>query len=81
MVTIYLPSAGNAVTSIEFEVYSHIRKASFRLIDRACRSKGEGQSLLGEKSIGFNLIYASYGGLSPDDSIRDGLDFIRLLRQ
>ncbi|MFA4030400.1 MAG: hypothetical protein GDYSWBUE_002172 [Candidatus Fervidibacterota bacterium] len=61
---------------LEFELYSHIRKSSFRLIDWACRSRGEEQSLLGEDSVGFNLIYASYGGLSPDDSIRGGLDFM-----
>src|SRR5437773_2901244 len=60
----------------EIELYSHIRKTSFRLVDWSCRAKGAEQATLGEEGLGFNLLYAAYGGLSPDDVIRGGLDYM-----
>jgi outer membrane protein assembly factor BamB len=60
----------------QMEVYSHLRKSSFRIVDWASYAKGPEQAVLGEDSLGFNVLYASYGGLSPDDSIRGGLDYM-----
>ncbi len=59
------------------EVYSHVRESTFKLIDWASHAQKKEQALLGEKSMGFNLIYAAYGGISPDDLIRGGADYMR----
>jgi hypothetical protein len=60
----------------EFEIQSHVRRTSFRLVDWSSRAKGPEQATMGEESLGFNLLYAAYGGLSPDDAIRGGLDYM-----
>jgi hypothetical protein len=60
----------------EIELYSHVRQSPFRLIDWSSRAKGTEQAAMGADSLGFNLLYASYGGLSADDSIRAGLDYM-----
>jgi hypothetical protein len=60
----------------EIELYSHVRRSPFRLIDWSSRAKGVEQAAMGPDSLGFNLLYASYGGLSADDSIRAGLDYM-----
>src|SRR5262249_27841695 len=60
------------------EVFSHLRKSSFRLGDwgsRADAKKGE-QAVMGEDSMGFNILYPSYGGLNADDTVRAGVDYI-----
>jgi hypothetical protein len=67
---------GGASASTTLEIYSHIRKSSFRLVDWASRATGAEQATLGEDGLGFNLLYASYGGLSADDTIRGGLDYM-----
>lgn len=60
----------------EIELYSHVRQSPFRIIDWSSRAKGGEQGAMGAESLGFNLLYASYGGLSADDSIRAGLDYM-----
>ncbi len=69
-------AADGATAKADFELYSHIRKSSFRLVDWASRAKGAEQAALGDASLGFNMVYASYGGLSADDLIRGGLDYM-----
>jgi hypothetical protein len=69
-------SAGGATDRAEIEVHSHVRKTPFKLIDWASQAKGSEQAALGEDSLGFNLLYASYGGLSAEDTIRGGLDYM-----
>ena len=66
-----------ATASAEFSVHSHIRKSSFRLIDWGCRAKKDEAARLGEDGMGFNLLYASYGGHDQDANIRGGLDYMR----
>ena len=70
-------SADGASAQTEIEVYSHVRLSPFKLIDWGCRAKGAQQALLGERGLGFNLLYAAYGGFSYDDMIRGGADFMR----
>ncbi|HUW30745.1 MAG TPA: hypothetical protein VM223_03970, partial [Planctomycetota bacterium] len=70
-------TAGGAAASAEIGVYSHVRKTSFRLIQWGSRATGAEQGLLGEDGLGYNLNYASYGGISLDDMIRTGTDFMR----
>lgn len=66
---------GSRVTT-EIEVHSHIRQSPFRIIDWSSRAKGIEQATMGADGLGFNLLYAAYGGLSADDSIRGGLDYM-----
>ena len=65
-------SADGASASEKIEIFSHIRKTSFRLIDWGSSAKGAEQATMGEDSLGFNLLYAAATG---DDSIIGGLDF------
>jgi len=60
----------------QIELYSHMRKTPFKLIDWASRAVGSDQAVLGEESLGFNLNFAAYGGMSADDMIRGGTDFM-----
>lgn len=57
------------------EVYSHLRKSSFRIGDWGSSARpGNGeQAILGEAGMGFNLLYANGNG---DDSVRGGLDYM-----
>ncbi|HVR86890.1 MAG TPA: hypothetical protein VMU54_21380, partial [Planctomycetota bacterium] len=58
------------------ELYSHVRQSPFKLIDWSSRAQGPEQAAMGADSLGFNLLYAAYGGLGADDSIRAGLDYM-----
>jgi hypothetical protein len=69
-------SVEGSKTTKEIEVYSHIRQSPFRIVDWSSRAKGAEQAAMGADSLGFNLLYAAYGGLSADDSIRAGLDYM-----
>ena len=54
------------------EVYTHLRKSSFKLIDWGSRAEDR-SNVLGEDSMGFNLLYAPGFG---NASIRGGLDYM-----
>ena len=69
-------SDGANAPQSQFEVYSHLRKSSFKVIDWGSRASGAAQATLGEDSVGMNLDLAAYGGLSPDDLIRGGMDYV-----
>lgn len=69
-------AVNGAVAKAALEVHSHVRHSSFKLVDWSSRAKGEEQLVLGESGMGFNVLYASYGGLSADDTIRAGLDYM-----
>ncbi len=69
-------SADGGSDKVEIDVHSHVRKSTFKLIDWASKAKGSEQAGLGEDSLGFNLLYANYGGLSADHAIRGGLDYM-----
>jgi hypothetical protein len=69
-------SADGALAKTNIDLHSHVRRSSFKLIDWASHAKPEEQEALGEDSLGFNLLYASYGGLGPDATVRGGLDYM-----
>jgi hypothetical protein len=69
-------SSSDASARTNIEVHSHVRKSTFKLIDWASHAKPEEQQALGEDSLGFNLLYAAYGGLGADATIRGGLDYM-----
>lgn len=64
-------------TSASFEVYSHVRRSTFKTIDWGSRAKDQEQRRLGEDGLGFNLLYYNWGGLNPDETIRGGMDYMR----
>jgi hypothetical protein len=64
---------GTATTTIE--VYSHVRRSSFRLINWG-RAKGKAQLPQGEDNLGYNLFYAHYAQDDEGNFIRAGIDYM-----
>ncbi len=67
--------ADGATATTEVDIFSHVRKTSFRLICWG-RAKGEHQLVEGEDSLGFNLFYGHYGRDDEANFIRAGVDFM-----
>ena len=67
--------------NLTLDVFSHIRRSSYRLINWS-RSQGQGQALLqqGEDGFGYNLFYDNSACIVPaalgDELIRAGVDVI-----
>src|SRR5207253_100905 len=61
-------------TAIEIDLFSHLRKSDFKLINWG-RARGKEQLSQGEDSLGFNVAYAAYSRDGSDGFIRAGLDF------
>jgi hypothetical protein len=70
-------TADGAAAQTEFEVQSHIRQSSFKLIDWGSRAAKHEQAVIGEDSMGFNLMMYAYGGIDADEMIRGRLDYMR----
>jgi hypothetical protein len=68
-------AADGATAKSSIEVFSHLRRSSFRLINWA-RAKGADQLAEGEDGLGFNLIYGSYARDEEANFLRAGCDFI-----
>ncbi len=68
-------TADRATAATELDVYSHVRKSSFRLICWG-RAKGQQQLVEGEDSLGFNLFSGHYGRDDEANFIRAGVDFM-----
>ena len=70
-------AADGATAATELDVYSHVRKTSYRLINWGT-AQGAQQLVEGEDSLGFNLFYG--GGRGDDDAnfIRAGVDFMEV---
>jgi hypothetical protein len=63
-----------ATASVRIEVYSHLRRSDFRLIDWVQR---QGKVLaLGEDNLGYNLYYGQAGADRTGDLIRAGVDYM-----
>ncbi|MEE8451366.1 MAG: hypothetical protein V3R99_05600, partial [Thermoguttaceae bacterium] len=67
--------ANGATATTEMDVFSHVRKSSFKLICWG-RAKGKQQLVEGEDSLGFNLFYGHYGRDDEANFIRAGVDFM-----
>ncbi len=65
-------SVNDARASTTIEVFSHVRRSTFRLIDWGSRA-GKQAAVLGEHGLGFNLLYADGRG---EAALRGGLDFM-----
>src|SRR5262249_47311578 len=67
---------GEKKESVEVEVFSHLRKSSFRLVNWG-RAKGKEQLVQGEDSLGFNLFYGHYGQETDEANLlRAGVDWM-----
>jgi hypothetical protein len=65
-----------ATGKADIEVYSHMRRSSFKLINWG-RAKGPQEQLpQGEDSLGYNLFYGHYGQDEEGNFIRAGVDFM-----
>lgn len=74
-------SEGEASAKTEIEVFSHIRKSEFKLINWGRADKPAEQRIQGEDSLGFNLFYGAYGLDTNADFIRAGCDYMRCCAQ
>ena len=70
-------AAHGATARADIEVYTHLRKSTFVNGDWGGGARGPEQAVMGEDSLGFNLSYFGYGGLSADDMIRGGINLMR----
>ena len=68
-------AAHGATAAAPFEVYSHERRTSYKLINWG-RAAGVNQLPNGEDGFGFNLNYAHYGGHDQNANIRSGQDYM-----
>jgi hypothetical protein len=67
--------ADGATAKTDFDVFSHLRKTSFKLISWG-RAAKEQQLVEGEDSLGFNLFYGNPGGDDAPNFLRAGVDFM-----
>jgi len=67
-------SVDGALATKEIDVYSHIRKTTFRLINWG-RTRGDLQRTMGEDSLGYNLFYGHYAG--NEHFIEAGVDYMQ----
>jgi hypothetical protein len=69
-------AAHGAAANAKIEVFSHLRKSSYRLVNWGRAKKPDEQIVEGEDSLGYNLFY----GQSADDNdstlLRAGVDFM-----
>lgn len=67
-----------ATAQVEFDIYSHVRRSSFRIINWGGngQNKGEKQLTAGEDSLGYNLILGHYIKDDGANFIRAGVDFM-----
>lgn len=65
-----------ATASTDIEVFSHLRKSSFKTINWGRAANKAQQLPQGEDSLGFNVFYGGYGKDDNADLLRAGVDFI-----
>ena len=68
-------SCDGTVAATDIEVYSHVRKSSFRLINWV-QGKGKAHLPMGEDNLGYNLYYGQGPTDEAGDLIRAGVDFM-----
>jgi hypothetical protein len=69
-------SCDGGTASQPIEVYSHVRKSSFRLVNWGRANTKALQLPQGEDNLGYNLFYGGYGQDTEGDFIRAGVDFM-----
>lgn len=69
-------SGDGANAQVPVELYSDTRRSSFKTYTFLSYAKDIQQAYLGEDSLGFNMNYAYYGGVSVPNMMRGGLDYL-----
>ena len=71
-------SADGASAEVEIDIYSHIRRSTFKIINwgGSGHNKGEKQLAAGEDSLGYNLVMGHYTNDNDANFIRAGVDFM-----
>ncbi|MBN2475410.1 MAG: hypothetical protein JXB62_12435 [Pirellulales bacterium] len=64
----------DAAARTEIEVYSHLRKSSYRIVHWGSPATSEQQAMMGEDGLGYNLLMNSRP--PSDNMVRAGLDFM-----
>ena len=67
-------AAYDVTDKMEIEVYSHLRKSSYRVVHWSCGAAKQQQGLMGEDGLGYNLLLNSQP--PSDDLVRAGVDFM-----
>ncbi len=67
-------SAHGATAKTEIEVYSHLRKSSYRVVHWGCGAAGAQQAVMGEDGLGYNLLMNTQA--PTDHIVRTGADFM-----
>lgn len=74
-------SAYGATATANIELFSQLRKSTFRLLDWGSRAQGADLTKLGEDSMGFNLIYGQYrqntNTANAQATLRGGMDYMQ----
>ena len=67
-----------ASAQLEIDIYSHLRRSSFRILNwgGSGQNKGEKQLTAGEDSLGYNLVMGHYTNDNDANFIRAGVDFM-----
>lgn len=60
----------------EIDVFGHLRRSSFKVINWGRANKPAEQLVQGEDNLGFNLFYGHYGRDENADLLRAGVDFM-----
>lgn len=60
----------------EMDVFSHVRKSSYKLINWGRADQPAEQLVEGEDNLGFNLFYGHYGVDQDANFLRAGLDYM-----
>ena len=75
-------SCDGATQKAEMDVFSHVRKSTFRIVDWASSANGPQLEVVGEESVGQNLILGSFGNenrlKNEDFAVRGGVDFMQI---
>ena len=67
-------AAHDAAAKAEIEVYSHIRKSTYRVVHWGSGAAREQQALMGEDGLGYNLLMNQQ--TPTEHLVRGGLDFM-----
>lgn len=70
-----------ATGEVKFDLFTHVRKSSFRIVDWGSRAGGAELVRLGEDSLGFNTVLGNFrlGQMANvEGAIRGGLDYMQV---
>jgi hypothetical protein len=72
---------GDATASTEIDIFSHLRRSTFKTIDWGCRVQGPDMAILGEDGMGFNLLLGDYrlqaNTANAQATLRGGADYMQ----